>query len=170
MRRTISPLLSLLATCFLKMMIPSLISSPAISLFHSRLTLLLAQPLFLSESLTKSRKMRRQACSQLHSCSIPSNIQQICPNLHFLGKRSTTKTSEGIKIVTLGGRLDETIVGGLSKEQYLPFHTVGDAKALHGANSADILLTTTWPALIRNGSKIPLAEGVMLPIGQEHIA
>jgi len=95
---------------------------------------------------------------------------KICENLHFLGKRSTTKTSEGIKIVTLGGRLDATIVGGLSKEQYLPFHTVGDAKALYGANSADILLTTTWPASVRNGSKIPLAEGVMLPIGQEHIS
>jgi hypothetical protein len=106
----------------------------------------------------------------LHFYIIPPDFQQICPNLHFLGKRSTTKTSEGIKIVTLGGRLDETIVGGLSKEQHLPFHTVGDAKALHGANSADILLTTTWPASIRNGSKIPLAEGVMLPIGQEHIA
>merc|ERR1711977_771473 len=30
----------------------------------------------------------------------------ICANLHYLGKRSTTKTSEGIKIVTLGGKLD----------------------------------------------------------------
>lgn len=72
--------------------------------------------------------------------------------------------------MTLGGQLDETIVGGLSKEQYLPFHTVGDAKALHGANSADILLTTIWPASIRNGSKIPIPEGVTLPIGQQHIA
>jgi hypothetical protein len=61
-------------------------------------------------------------------------------------------------------------VGGLSKEQYLPFHTVGDAKALYGANSADILLTTIWPASIRNGSKIPLADGVTLPTGQEHIS
>ena len=70
----------------------------------------------------------------------------------------------------MGGQLDESIVGGLSKEQYLPFHTVGDAKALHGANSADILLTTSWPASIRNGSKIPIPDGTVDPTGQQHIA
>ncbi|KAK0108490.1 hypothetical protein ONS95_003294 [Cadophora gregata] len=97
--------------------------------------------------------------------------EEICANLHYLGKRSTTKTSEGIKIVTLGGKLDETVVGGLSKEQYLPYHTVGDAKALHGANSADILLTTCWPASVRMGSKVVVPVGdVAPPTGLEHIA
>jgi hypothetical protein len=70
----------------------------------------------------------------------------------------------------LGGQLDESIAGGLSKEQYLPFHTVGDARALYGANSADILLTTSWPANIRNGSKIPIPDGTIDPPGQQHIA
>ena len=70
----------------------------------------------------------------------------------------------------MGGQLDESIVSGLSKEQYLPFHTVGDAKALFGANSADILLTTSWPANIRNGSKIPIPDGTVDPPGQQHIA
>ncbi|PVH76588.1 hypothetical protein DL98DRAFT_517815 [Cadophora sp. DSE1049] len=97
--------------------------------------------------------------------------EEICANLHYLGKRSTTKTSEGIKIVTLGGKLDETVVGGLSKEQYLPYHTVGDAKALHGANSADILLTTCWPTSVRMGSKVVVPVGdVAPPTGLEHIA
>ncbi|RDL34786.1 Uncharacterized protein BP5553_07914 [Venustampulla echinocandica] len=96
--------------------------------------------------------------------------EEICHNLHYLGKRSTTKTSEGIRIVTLGGQLDNTIIGGMSKEQYLPFHTTGDAKALHGANTADILLTTCWPAGIRTGSKIPLPDGVADIPGQGHIA
>ena len=95
---------------------------------------------------------------------------KICANLHYLGKRSTTKTSEGIKIVALGGRLDEAIVGGVSKEQVLPFYTAGDAKALRGANSADILLTTSWPANIRNGSKIPIPDGSTDPPGQQNIA
>lgn len=97
-------------------------------------------------------------------------VTKICPNLHFLGKRSITKTSEGIRIVTLGGRLDETIVGGLSKEQYLPFHTAGDAKALHGANAADILLTITWPGSITNGSNVPLPDGAMKPLAQDYIS
>lgn len=95
---------------------------------------------------------------------------QICPNLHFLGKRSTTKTSEGIKIVTLGGQLDDTIVGGLSKEQHLPFHTIDDAKSLRGANTADILLTTGWPANIQKGSKIIIPNTVTQTPSYEHVS
>ncbi|KAK0624753.1 CwfJ C-terminus 1-domain-containing protein-like protein [Bombardia bombarda] len=93
--------------------------------------------------------------------ALPSRIvekieadEEIAPNLHYLGKRSVTKTSEGVRIVTLGGMLDTTIVGGTSKEQHLPYHTVDDAKALRGAKSADILLTTIWPADIwKNSAK-----------------
>lgn len=92
-------------------------------------------------------------------------IAKICENLHFLGKRSITKTSEGLRIVTLGGNLDETIVGGLSNEQYLPFHTVGDARALYGANSIDILITTTWPASITKGSKVPFTDEAAISHG-----
>ncbi|KAF7885338.1 uncharacterized protein EAF01_011403 [Botrytis porri] len=96
--------------------------------------------------------------------------EEICPNLHYLAKRSTTKTSEGIKIVALGGQLDENIIGGLSHESYLPFHTVGDAKALHGAHTADILLTTLWPKSIRTGSKIPIPDDSKDPTAGDHIA
>ncbi|KAK2036113.1 hypothetical protein LZ31DRAFT_561369 [Colletotrichum somersetense] len=83
--------------------------------------------------------------------------EEICENLHFLGKRSITKTSEGIRIVALGGKLDVDIVGGQSKEQHLPYHTADDAKSLKGANKADILLTTVWPAGVWAGSKIALS-------------
>lgn len=80
--------------------------------------------------------------------------EEIAPNLHYLGKRSVTKTSEGVRIVALGGVLDLNIVAGLSKEQHEPFHTEGDAKALRGANNADILLTAMWPSDIwKNSSK-----------------
>lgn len=82
--------------------------------------------------------------------------EEICENLVYLGKRSTTKTIDGVKIVCLGGILDPTIVGGQSQEQHLPFHTADDVKALRGANSADILLTTMWPSLVWNGSKMVL--------------
>ncbi|OAQ72500.1 CWFJ domain-containing protein [Pochonia chlamydosporia 170] len=82
--------------------------------------------------------------------------EEICHNLHFLGKRSITKTSDGLRIVALGGLLDTNVVGGQSKEQHLPFHTDDDAKGLRGANSADILLTSMWPANVWNGSKITL--------------
>ncbi|KAI1409028.1 CwfJ C-terminus 1-domain-containing protein-like protein [Hypoxylon sp. FL1857] len=80
--------------------------------------------------------------------------EDVCENLHFLGKRSVTKTSDGIRIVALGGVLDKTIVAGPSKEQHLPLHTADDAKILRGANSADILLTTCWPSKVwANSSK-----------------
>ncbi|CAI4216327.1 unnamed protein product [Parascedosporium putredinis] len=85
--------------------------------------------------------------------------EEICENLHFLGKRSVTKTSEGVRIVALGGVLDETIVAGLSTEQHLPLHTAQDATSLKGAQSADILLTTMWPQGIMKGTKVPLGTG-----------
>lgn len=56
--------------------------------------------------------------------------------------------------MALGGALDKTILGGQSKEQHLPLHTADDAKALRGANNADILLTTCWPSGVwANSSK-----------------
>ena len=80
--------------------------------------------------------------------------EEVAPNLHYLDKRSVTKTEEGVRIVALGGVLDPNIVAGLSKEQHEPFHTEGDAKALRGANNADILLTAMWPSDVwRNSSK-----------------
>ncbi|KAK4237548.1 CwfJ C-terminus 2-domain-containing protein-like protein [Achaetomium macrosporum] len=79
--------------------------------------------------------------------------EEIAPNLHYLGKRSITRTSEGVCIVTLGGVLDLNIVAGLSTDQHEPIHTEGDAKALLEANNADILLTTMWPAEVWRNSR-----------------
>ena len=95
---------------------------------------------------------------------------ELCQNLYFLGKRSTTKTSEGIRIVSLGGVLDAAVTAGQSQDKYLPFHTEGDARALHGANSADILLSSCWPASIRTGSKVQLPEDTTEPVEEQCIA
>ncbi|KAH8675938.1 CwfJ C-terminus 1-domain-containing protein-like protein [Xylariales sp. PMI_506] len=83
--------------------------------------------------------------------------EDVCENLHYLGKRSINKTSDGARIITLGGTLDRNVVGGLSKEQHLPFHSIGDATSLRGANNADILLTSMWPAGVWSNSKVALA-------------
>lgn len=87
---------------------------------------------------------------------------EVCENLFFLGKRAITKTSEGLRIINLGGVLDASVTAGLSKDNYLPYHTEGDAKALHGANHADLLVTFSWPASIQNNSRLlqqmPLRE------------
>ncbi len=95
---------------------------------------------------------------------------EVCPNLCFLGKRATIKTSEGIRIVTLGGSPDPDVTAGLSKDKYSTFHTEGDAKALHGIRTTDILLTSNWPASIRSGSKVQLPEGTDEPITEQCVA
>lgn len=84
-------------------------------------------------------------------------------NLHYLGKRSMTKTSEGVRIVALGGLLDLNIVAGQSKDQVEPYHTESDAKVLRGVNNADILLTTMWPSDVWKNS----AKAKELNIGSE---
>lgn len=94
---------------------------------------------------------------------IEESDDDVCPNLYFLGKRCTTKTSEGIKIVNLAGTLDKAVTTSLSKERFLPFHTQNDARALHGSNSADILITSHWPLSIQSGSKVPISESY--PVG-----
>lgn len=100
---------------------------------------------------------------------LESMNEELCPNLYFLGKRSITKTSEGIRIVSLGGKLDSNVTVGASKDKYLPFHTEGDARAMYGANSADILITSNWPASVRTGSKVLLPEGFEAPVEEQSI-
>ncbi len=95
---------------------------------------------------------------------------EVCPNLYFLGKRSTTKTSEGLRIVALGGSLDAAVTAGLSKDKYLPFHTEDDAKALRGANTADVLITSQWPLSVRTGSKVNTPDGAEEPPAERCIA
>ncbi|KAI9742517.1 MAG: hypothetical protein M1835_003058 [Candelina submexicana] len=95
---------------------------------------------------------------------------EVCSNLYFLGKRTTIKTSEGIRIVALGGTLDPNVTVGLSKDIYLPFYTQDDAKALGGAHSADILITNDWPSSIRVGSKVGFTTDQGKPTSQECVA
>ena len=104
---------------------------------------------------------------------IKESGNDVCPNLYFLDKCCTTKTSEGIKIVNLAGTLDKSAVttGRSSKERFLPSHTPNDARALHGSNSADILITSHWPLSIQSGSKVPIPESCPGgPLAEQNVA
>lgn len=90
---------------------------------------------------------------------LEADAGELCHNLFFLGKRTTIKTSEGIRIVALGGKLDPNLTVGVSKDKYPPYYSEGDAKALKGANSADILITTEWPAGLEVSSSIAMPSG-----------
>ncbi|KAL4765847.1 CwfJ domain protein [Aspergillus foveolatus] len=92
---------------------------------------------------------------------------EVCPNLYFLGKRGTLKTSEGIRIVALGGTLVE---GSASGNKYHPSYTESEARTLLGAHHADILLTHDWPKGIRTGSKVEIPGGITLPRETQPVA
>lgn len=92
---------------------------------------------------------------------IESNNDEVCPNLYFLGKRGTLKTSEGIRIAALGGKLeasDSKKPESNAKGKFQATYTESDARALFGVQSVDVLITNQWPKGIRTGSKAPLPE------------
>ncbi|OQD91668.1 hypothetical protein PENSOL_c050G04206 [Penicillium solitum] len=81
---------------------------------------------------------------------------EVCPNLFFLGKRGTLKTTDGIRIVALGGTMGEA--EGRSKPEsnasgkFQPTYSESDARALFGIHKTDILITNQWPKDVRLGS------------------
>lgn len=96
---------------------------------------------------------------------------EVCSNLFYLGRKGTLTTSEGIKIVFLGGREvqnDGSVTKSIGK--YDPLFLKEEAQVLHGANSAHILLTNQWPAGIENGSKIPVPEGIDTTLSTTYIS
>ncbi|CUS08000.1 unnamed protein product [Tuber aestivum] len=87
---------------------------------------------------------------------------EVCDNLFFLGKKTVLSTSDGIRIVALGGRLyAEHATGGAGgvREETLPFYSEKDAKGLKGANHADLLLTYEWPEGVGSRSTL-VSSGV----------
>ncbi|OJD21668.1 hypothetical protein ACJ73_06988 [Blastomyces percursus] len=96
---------------------------------------------------------------------------EVCTNLYFLGRRGTLKTSEGIRIVALGGNLERCAnpASGVS-DKYLPRYTENDARSLFGAHSADILITNQWPKSVRDGSRVSLPDGARPPEGLQCVA
>lgn len=97
---------------------------------------------------------------------------EVCPNLYFLGKRGTLKTSEGIRIVALGGNLGSTAEKAPEScpPKYSAQYHESDARALFGARYADILITHQWPRGIRNGSKVSIPDNVQAPDGMPCVA
>lgn len=80
-------------------------------------------------------------------------------NLYYLGRRGALTTSDGVKIVYLGGKQalnEESLTRGIG--QYDPLYLENEARVLHGTNTAHILLTNQWPMDIQKGSKLKFPE------------
>jgi hypothetical protein len=83
---------------------------------------------------------------------IDTSTGELCQNLFYLGKRATTKTSEGIRIASLGGEYDASEPPTTEPQEAK--YTENDAKSLKGAHLVDILVTSDWPDGVRKGSKV----------------
>lgn len=95
---------------------------------------------------------------------------EVCPNLYFIGRRGTLKTSEGIRIAALGGEVTSDTGDPKVNNRYYARYTESDARALYGVRNADILITNEWPKSILERSKVPIPEGVTVPHGVECVA
>jgi hypothetical protein len=96
---------------------------------------------------------------------------ELVPNLIYLGRKTTFKTSEGIRIVCLGGRMvenEESLTQTLSKTD--PLFLSADAKSLGGAHSAHILVTNQWPANVARLSNIAVPEAINKDAGSQPLA
>ncbi|EED22072.1 CwfJ domain protein [Talaromyces stipitatus ATCC 10500] len=95
---------------------------------------------------------------------------EVCPNLYFLGRRGTLKTSEGIRIAALGG---EVLTDGQSdpnvNKRYHSRYTESDARSLYGVHDTDILITYEWPKGVTGRSNVPLTDKVA-PEGVQCVA
>lgn len=110
--------------------------------------------------------------------SIPTRVvekiqadDEVCPNLYFIGRRGTLKTSEGIRIATLGGELaTEGQSDPNINNRYHSRYTDSDARSLYGVHDTDILITYEWPKGVTGRSMVPIPEGSTAPDGVNCVA
>ena len=97
---------------------------------------------------------------------------EVCPNLIFLGRKGTIKTSEGIRIACLGGEMltEAASTDSTPLDRYSPHYTLADARGLHGAHSADILITNQFPQGILNGSHVQISDHIRSIEGERCIS
>ena len=91
---------------------------------------------------------------------------EVCENLFFLGKKGSIKTSDGVRIVAVGGSRDRipsttatTAATTTTTATDAAYCTAAEVHALKAVEAADILLSTEWPAGIECGaSTFPAAR------------
>ncbi|KAI5306436.1 hypothetical protein KEM56_000936 [Ascosphaera pollenicola] len=92
---------------------------------------------------------------------------EVCPNLFYLGRRGSLKTSEGVAIAALGGSYQADI-GPEKPSIYSAKYTQADARAI--TNSADILITSQWPKNIQRNSQVEVPADSSAPVGEQCVA
>jgi hypothetical protein len=77
---------------------------------------------------------------------------ELCSNLSILGRKVSFKTSQGIKIVAIGGK--STPAGDELMDDYTASYRDRDVESAADFKNADILVTSDWPKDITHGSAI----------------
>jgi hypothetical protein len=94
---------------------------------------------------------------------------ELCPNLYLLGRKVSIKTAEGFRIVAVGGKYRQG-----EDEPMNPFeasYSDTDVQALmKESTGADILITSEWPAAVRDGARASYAGEEASPRGVRSIA
>ena len=96
------------------------------------------------------------------------NTGEVCPNLIFVGRKGTITTSEGIRLAVLGGRMTEEQSDQLNR--FSPNFVLADARGMHGAHSADILITHEFPLGVLQGVGEGIPEDIRAVEGQRCIS
>ncbi|OAP55621.1 hypothetical protein AYL99_09773 [Fonsecaea erecta] len=96
----------------------------------------------------------------------------LCANLYYLGRKGTMNTTDGVRIMYLGGRQAPGIDLPLPQQSdpYGPEFFDSEARGLPSALFVHVLITNQWPANIANGSKIALPAGVDGTSGSQSIS
>ena len=98
---------------------------------------------------------------------LESSDGELSPNLTLLGRIVSIKTSEGFKIVAVGG--SHNVVDDDPMDRFRANYTDFDVHTLAKEFSdTDLLITSDWPASIRDGAKASYADEA--PEGVQSIA
>jgi hypothetical protein len=90
----------------------------------------------------------RRALPPVIASHLNAHDGELCPNLIAFGRKGRVKTTEGFKLVALGG-VHSDGQGDEPMDAYAATYTDKDASAAKGYNDADILVTSEWPSRIR---------------------
>ena len=98
---------------------------------------------------------------------LESGDGEVCPNLSILGRKVSIKTSEGFRIVAVGGAHTNRHDDPMSPYEAV-YSDIDAQSAGKELNEADVLLTSDWPETVRDGAKAPYTGEA--PVGIQSIA
>lgn len=100
---------------------------------------------------------------------LENNDGELCPNLYLLGRKVSVKTAEGFRIIAVGGKQSQSDDESMSK--FESFYSEADIQALVKENSnVDLLITSEWPAAVRDGARASYDRAEEPPQGVQSIA